>query len=1339
MAFVLLSHLSPTHHSELARLLATATRMSVRDAADGESPKPNCVYVLPSDKRMTIAGGLLRLTGRDGSDGRPTIIDDFFESLAADQGNSAVGVVLSGTGSDGTAGALAIRANGGMTYAQDPALSAYDGMPRSAIEANAVEFTLPLEGIAQAIGILDQPDQASRPARASIQKAPGDQDDAPDADSQVPPLSASEAQAMEEIVTILRTTSGVAFQHYKRPSLVRRVRRRAADAGLPDLTEYLVRLRQDPVEAKALFQSVLIQVTRFFRESGTFEVLKHEVIPALAAGRTGGSIRAWVIGCATGEEAYSLAIAFLEAEAALGVDLPARIFASDVSEPALATARLAQFPDAITADVSTKRLERFFAPVEHGYQVNKRVREMCVFARHDITRDPPFAQLDLVLCCNVLIYLDPVLQRRLLQNMHYALKPGGYLALGPAETTTGVEGLFSPSDRKHKIYVRRPGPARIQVSHDGVRTKQPLGVPDLPPTSGTRLQWTSAEVLRSAERTFFAEYPSASVIINQDFNVLHYQGPTAPWLEMPTGGPTSQLLRLAHPDLQFVLGRLLRRARKERAPVRRAGVVVAAGKRARRVNLSVLPVPLDDGDEQYFLVVFDAVADEASSAPGRKQGTASVRSAARIRELESELADNKEYLQTFIDQQDAAHAELQATYEESLSVNEEYQSTNEELESAKEELQSLNEELSTLNEQLQQRNAEVQLRSAEMSGLLEALDMPLVLLTRDLRLRAYNARAASDFHFTAAQVGREIGDSSLPISPANLGELVERAFAAAETVEQEILGPRGMWQALRIWPIHAVDESGTVAIAFVDIGKLKQEVATEQATVTYKDAIVDTIMEPLVVLDDHNVMVHANEAFHRAFGTDSASLGRLKISELGEPEAGDVPLDEFLSRSREAKGPVQGPEISLASTQHGSRIFRLSAGPVNWQGPPRVVLALEDVTERKRAEHAAQETARMMAIGQLAGGVAHEINNQMTVIQGLADYLLKDTPDNDARRPDIREISRAAIRSATISKQLLAFSRRQPLNPVVLELNTLIATSESLLHRILGSGITLELSLGELVGAIRVDQAQLEQLLVNLVVNARDAMDGAGRLRIETGEVVVAEHGASVPAAAAVPAGTYARLIVSDTGKGMDAATAARIFEPFFTTKPVGQGTGLGLASVYGIVKQSGGLIWVDSEPGRGTSFTIDLPQVVAAQAPAPPVGVPTATVASAAADGSISILLVDDEAMVRHVTGRALRELGYAVIEASDGREALRLISEEHAAVDLVLSDVVMPGMSGAELWNRLAESHPGLPVLLMSGYASEDLVRQGRLAAGTPVLAKPFTVAELSSRINSLLRHRA
>jgi two-component system CheB/CheR fusion protein len=1325
MAFVLLSHLSPKHTSELSRLFAPLTRMPVQDAIDGTIVLPNQVYVLPPDRILTIADGRLRLKARDASDVIPTAIDQFFQSLALERGPAAVGVVLTGTGSDGTAGIQAIKSHGGHTYAQDPATATFDSMPRSAIESGAVDYSLSLEGIAAAIAGLGQPEASAVPDASPATVMDWNDEDEGDLRA---PLSDREMEALQSIITFLQSSTGVDFHHYKRASLTRRIRRRAEEAGVHDLVTYLELLRREPTEVGLLFQTVLIQVTRFFRESATFETLKETVIPALTTGRAAGMpVRVWVVGCSTGEEVYSLAIAFMEVEAALGVEVPVRIFASDVSDSALATARQGHYPQSITEDVSAQRLEQFFTPVSQKYQVNKRIREMCVFARHDITRDPPFAQLDLVVCCNVLIYLDPVLQRRLLHNMHYALKAGGYLLLGPAETTTGVEGLFSPFDRQHKIYQRRPGPAKLHVSQFGVRTRL---LPAAAAQSGPgmlRSPGSTGGIQRAAEQAFFTLFPAASIVVNQEFDVLHYQGVTTPFLQPPNGAPTSQLLRLAHPDLQLVLGRLLRRVKKEKAPARQTGVSFGTGKEARQVNLTVLPVPLDELEEEYYLVVFEAVPGKAAS----REHKASSSDTFRMQELEAELAESKEYLRTFIDQQDAANAEVQAAYEASLSVNEEYQSTNEELESAQEELQSLNEELTTVNEQLQLRNAEIQARSAEVSGLLEALDMPILLLTRNLRLAAFNSRAALDYHLTKSKVGHGLGDTSLPVSQTRLLDLVECAFSEGEVQELEILGAQGRWLALRVWPLESPGHDGTAAIAFVDIHRLKTNIAEEHDARSYSEAVVETILEPLVVLDESSRMLHANRAFHQAFGTDAKTFGVQTIGELGGEDWDPAVIDAFLVLAAQSNGPLEGPEISLNSSRLGRRIFQLGAGTITWQGPRRILLALKDVTERKLAEEAALETSRMQAVGQLAGGVAHEINNQMTVVIGLATFLLRDTAKGDPRGPDLSQILKAADRSAAISQQLLAFSRRQMLQPVVFDLNGMVGMAETSLKPLLRPDITIEVVLGDQVGQVRADLAQMEQLLANLAVNARDAMPGSGCLRIETTTIRVTEAPANVSNASVVPRGVYARLIVSDTGHGMDAATKARIFEPFFTTKGIGRGTGLGLASVYGVVKQSGGLIWVDSEIGKGTTFTIDLPQVQTLAPPPKTEAEPTALVG-----GNGTILVVDDQEQVRAWVTRSLREMGYSTLEAQNGLEVLRLLGESNSEVDLVISDVSMPGMHGGELRKRLAVLRPDLPILFMSGFAREDLVSRGSLEAGTPILVKPFTSIALGARVGEAMK---
>jgi two-component system cell cycle sensor histidine kinase/response regulator CckA len=380
------------------------------------------------------------------------------------------------------------------------------------------------------------------------------------------------------------------------------------------------------------------------------------------------------------------------------------------------------------------------------------------------------------------------------------------------------------------------------------------------------------------------------------------------------------------------------------------------------------------------------------------------------------------------------------------------------------------------------------------------------------------------------------------------------------------------------------------------------------------------------------------------------------------------------------------------------------------------------------------EAARLQAVGQLAGGVAHEINNHMTGVLGFTEFLLQSLETDDPKRGDLVSIRKAAQRSADITRQLLAFGRRQMLQSVVLDLNPLVAGTESLIRRVLGLDIALHIILGETVGQVRVDQAHLEQAVLNLVLNARDAMPEGGQLTIETTLVTVTSDAAPGPGDEVVPMGTYARLTVSDTGSGMDAVTKARIFEPFFTTKEIGRGTGLGLASVYGTVKQSGGLIWVESEPGQGTTFTLDFPQVIGTSAPKT-----TRPWSETPTTGSGIILVVEDEDTVRTWVARLLGELGYTVLEATNGAEALQRVVAPTAAVQLVLSDVVMPEMSGAELRARLAALRPDLPVLLMSGFAADELVRQGLVARGTAVLQKPFAGVELAHRIRESLAPRA
>jgi two-component system CheB/CheR fusion protein len=1335
LAYLLVPHLSPTHPSELTQLMARVARFPVKLAADDDRLEPDRLYVLPPDRVLEIVDGHIRLSARPAREGAPTVIDACFTSLAETWGERAVGVVLSGNGSDGTAGLKAIKAAGGRTYAQDFVSAAYDGMPRSAVLAGAVDAALPPEGIAHAL-VSGEPDETARARPAK--EAPAAPDHA-DIDAQAePPLAVEEVPELEAILGLLHAFSGVDFRGYKRPSIVRRVRRRMAQVGVSDLATYRQVVAESPTEVQVLFNGILIHVTEFFRDPDTFEVLQAAVLPTLFANRADTApLRVWVVGCASGEEAYSVAIAIAEAGDARGRQLSARIFATDLSEPVLAAARLGRYPAEIAADVSPERLARFFVPVEGGYQIQKRIRDMVVFARQDVTRDPPYAQLDLVLCRNVLIYLDPVLQRRALHVFHYALGASGFLMLGPAESIAGMESLFSPVDRIRRVFLRKPVPARLplELGWSGQQRSLPSRAPPAPGVPA--LPWTDAELQQRAALALFAEGATGSVVVNGDLEIRHFQGQVSPYLEPPTGGPTVHLLRMAHPELRLILGRLIRKAQKTGRMASRRDVDIAAGARRYRLTVRVLPFPTDETLGEHYLVLFDSLDGSRRGDPPRGAAPAATGDESALDDpgrlqVEQELADTKDYLQAIIDQQDETHAELQAAYEASRSANEEFQSTNEELESTKEELQAVNEELNTLNEQLQQRNAELTARAAEVNGLLEALEIPLFVLTPELRLQAFNAKAAAVLELTRDQVGRQGTDLPWPLPTRELRQLAGEVLAGRGLREVEVQDPRGHWFVLRLWPVVPAEGAPAGVLgALIDIAHLHRNLEDAHQARAFSEAIVDGIRVPLLVLDHDQRVLTANHAYRATFGAESEPASGAALWELGgrvwdRPEV--RALLEGVGRSRHTQAPV-ALEIDLPGRGH--RFLELTAHALvePGTGARHLLLAVEDFTARKRLEQRIVVASRMQAVGQLAGGVAHEINNQMTAVLGFTDLLATSGELGAGARHELEYITKAGRRAAEVAQQLLAFGRRQTLRPVVAELNALVAGTQGLLMQLVGPELELVLTLGKEVGHVRLDQAQLEQLLVNLVLNARDATGPGGRLTIETAAVVVDESTESRDERAQVPRGAYARLIVSDTGTGMDRVTLGHIFEPFFTTKPQGRGTGLGLASVYGLVKQSGGFVWVDSEPGRGTTFTMDFPCVAAEPPTKPRVSMPEV------AGGTETILVVEDDAAVRTWARGALEQLGYVVLEAEDGLDALDVFATRGEEVALVLADVVMGRMGGGELRDRLGAQAPGVPVLLMSGHGPEELLGRGFVGDNDELLHKPFDIAHLDRRIRTLL----
>jgi two-component system CheB/CheR fusion protein len=632
-------------------------------------------------------------------------IDAFLQTLAEDQSARAVGVILSGTATDGTLGLEAIKAEGGITFAQEPKSARYDSMPRSAVAAGCVDFTLTPEGIAEELARISR-----HPYVAPAEIAE------PGAEETAQPAVKN---GFNKILALLRRATGVDFTQYKVNTLRRRIRRRMILNKLDGLEEYAKYLREHSAEVENLYQDILINVTSFFRNPETFEVLKETIFPRIVEHRAPDEpLRIWVVGCSTGEEAYSVAMAFTEFAGEGPDHVPVQIFATDINQKGVEKARAGLYSKNIAEDVSPERLRRFFTEAEGGYRVSKPLRDMCVFARQNIIADPPFSRMDLISCRNMLIYLEPVLQKQVLPLLHYALKPAGVLWLGSSETTGAASDLFEPEDKKHRFYTKRPATGRPRFNypasdHTWEKSnggRQPAARAERAATSG------DAEAQREADRITLSRYAPASAIVSEEMNVLQLRGDVARYLEQSPDRATRNLLKLARDGLLVALREAVNKARQDESPVRKENLRVKYDGATCDVNLEVIPLKHSTSQERYFLILFET-AEAADQGGGRRAEDRRRKSEERrIKQLSQELAAARDYLQSVIEEYEATNEELQSASEEAQSSNEELQSINEELETSKEELESSNEELITLNEELNNRNAELGRRGGRAGG-----------------------------------------------------------------------------------------------------------------------------------------------------------------------------------------------------------------------------------------------------------------------------------------------------------------------------------------------------------------------------------------------------------------------------------------------------------------------------------------------------------------------------------------------------------------------------------------------------------------------------------------------
>jgi two-component system CheB/CheR fusion protein len=1230
MAYVLVQHLDPHHESILAELLSETTKMEVSEVKGQVPVEANRVYVIPPANDIVLTHGMLQLTPRSSVGAAHMPIDAFFKSVAEVQGSRAIGVILSGMGSDGTLGLEAIEAQGGISFAQEPTSARNDDMARSAIAAGVVDFVLTPEDIARELTRLGgHPYLAAGEAGEGAPAAPVD---APDGRPQ-------DHEGLARVLELLRKSSGTDFSAYKKTTLRRRVARRMALSRIDTLDEYARLLEVDATEASALYADCLISVTSFFRDPEVFRALSEQVLAVLLKDRpSDAALRVWVPGCATGEEVYSIAMCLLEGTGAHNPSL--QIFATDLSEAALAKARDGKYPETIARDLSSDRLRRFFSKVGGQYQISKAIRDMCVFARHDLTSDPPFSRLDLISCRNVLIYLEPALQERVFATFHYALRPEGFLVVGTAETAGGSSALFSAVDDKHRIYARRPATGRPRF-HTAARTHDPArpGAPQVIAKARGL-----SEVPREADRMLLARFGPAAVIVDEALQVLEFRGDTDPFLEHGQGKASLKLERLVRKGLLMELRQAIAEARRIDAPVRRKGLQVRYREQLRSVGIEVVPIKGRAAPERCTLVLFDT--EGTPSRVERRRSAAPVPSDSpddrdhEIIRLGQGLAQTTEYMHTLVREHEAALEELQSTNEDALSGNEELQSLNEELQTAKEEIQSANEELATLNQELHDRNVEL---------------------------------------------ARSNDEIQLALDGAN--------------------------------------------------------------------AVVDTVRQPLVILDAELQVVKANTAFYETFHTTPELTGRRRLSDLGGGEWDRPELSNALTEVLLHDTRIEDFEVEADFPTIGHHTMSLDARrlPAERGTAGRILVAIEDRTELKRAErareallaleHEAREQAEAAdhLKDEFVATVSHELRGPLTVISGWMNILLGagQSPDKAMLARALAAIGRGVTAQGRLISDLLDQSRlasgkvelrRGPID--------LLTVAEAAIVGVRAAAeakdIELELSGDRATSIVLGDPDRMQQVLWNLFFNAVKFTPRGGRVQI-----------------AVRRAHNQVHVTVRDTGCGIPEDFLPHVFDRFRqaegSSRRAQAGLGLGLTLVRELVELHGGTVRAESlGTDRGATFTVLLP-IPALLLPPPDLdptvpmlpASPTAAVAapSRMLEGT-RVLVVDDESDARDALVGLLERCGAEVRPAASVAEAMAALEKE--LPDVLISDLGMPGEDGYELIRRVrllpADAGGKLPSLAVSAYATDEHRKKVLRTGFQKHLEKPVAPAELVSEVARL-----
>ncbi len=1289
MAFVVVQHLSPDFDSLMDQLLQRQTELSIKTVVDGTQVEPNTIYLMPAKTEMIISGGKLLLSEKDPHQGVSFPIDTFFRSLAQDAGSRSIGIVLSGTGSDGSRGIRDINHAGGLVVVQSEETAKFDGMPRSAVATGVVDSVLAPEEISDAL--------------LRYTKHPMIGERVADADS-----THVDEDGINHLLRLLRDAYGIDFSLYQPATVMRRIQRRVLMNRSVDFEQYVKEVASDPNELNALYRDLLVGVTQFFRDSEAFEVIENLVIPdILERVPADKEIRVWVAACATGEEAYSLAILLHEQLSKANRPINVKIFATDVHQQSLDFAALGVYPENALKDVTPERRAKYFSDKGDQYQVSSELRQMVVFARHNIIKNAPFTRLDLVSCRNLLIYLKPAAQKKAISLFHFGLKTGGTLFLGPSEGVAELADELTVVDRHWKVFrkrrdVRLPADFRLPLSPASDRLTTGSTVSSSLTGSGDDEVATYVQLV--------SRFVPPSVLVNHRREIQHVFNRAGEFLRMHDGRASYDVLDHCDPDLKTAVAGALQRAAKERKAVSYAGVNVDLGGQRCPIQLGVTPLVDRSSELRHFLITFEPI-QSASDVNECEINLETIEtddlSRSRIMALESDLDRTRDNLQATIEELETSNEELQATNEELVASNEELQSTNEEL-------HSVNEELYTVNAEYQRKITELSQLNEDMDNLLASTEVGVIFLDDDLHIRKFTPHISRLFNIVNADIGRSFDNFTHNIEHDDLIKDVRCVQTSGAPIEHEVRDRFGHWHLLRIIPYRSQRDSNGVVVTLIDVQGLK----TTQEELRRKDR------EQRAILDHSPAFIFIKDLSGKYTIASGCAASHLNVQPdeiIGRTDCELLPqaaADRMGAQDRAVATTGETSEIELQFDLAGRQHSVLSTKyALRDEGGSIIAVAgmWTDILRRTLAEQRAQ--AALVHRDRFLATLSHELRNPVAAMHSAAELIQRSSGDEATVRRAADVLSRQLGQTKRLLDDLLDLTRitrgdielrkevvdlRDVMNDAVLATRSIVTAH----------GLELNVLPSDEPHPVYGDPSRLQQVLVNLLVNAAKYTPSGGEVQIS----ITRKQNRSV-------------VEVRDSGVGMTPEFLACVFDPFVqaddTLDRSEGGMGLGLTLVKSLAELHDGKVTAASEGvGQGSVFTVSLP--ITRRTPQPKHRDDVSNVANRV-DTSLRLLIVEDNADAREMLRMLLESEGYRVATTGDGISALAAIAVERP--DVALIDIGLPELDGFGVAQRVrAQFGPEeVRLIALTGYGQASDREKTRAAGFDEHLTKPVDIRKL------------